>query len=517
MHQGFRSRVLSVLASVAAAAGVLATDRAEAQYSTDSLSPWMFWSTATDDVQVKIAKAPEGGQYVSYFSGPGYDVMLMRLDKTGAWAWPAPVVVEDRTLSSTVDYGMASDALGNAYVAFDGSNAGVSAIKVQSVGPTGAVRWTKTVTQSSTAYLANAHVCVASDGAVWVCHVQDKSTAVQRFDAATGTQTFASPILITEGTFNQLGADIQPSTAGGVIVSCVRYTTFSGAKTLRAHKFNVDGTRPWAAVGVFVFSTGSLQFGNFPTFLPDGSGGAYFCWYTTGPLQCWLQRVSDAGTVMYGVNGIAVTSTSTNERVSPSMTVGPDGRVYVFWSEHVPNSSIYGTFGQCFLKGVRQWGDLGAAIEPLSTIYSRTWATAGVAGNTVLCFYNDATSGTQDNNRCAALSPAGGVLWKKDIATSAGSKYRFVTNSAPDNGCVIAWQGGVTIGASDLFAARIDAKGTMGPPPAGITGDLNGDGAVNSVDIAILLSQWGGSGSADLSGNGIVASEDIAILLSNWT
>ena len=117
MHQGFRKRVLSLLASVAAAVGALAVDRAEAQYSADSLSPWMFWSTATDDVQVKIAKAPEGGQYVSYFSGPGYDVMLMRLDKTGAWAWAAPVVVEDRTLSSTVDYGMASDALGNAYVA----------------------------------------------------------------------------------------------------------------------------------------------------------------------------------------------------------------------------------------------------------------------------------------------------------------------------------------------------------------------------------------------------------------
>ena len=513
MTRGLRSLAVFALALV----GGVAADRAEAQYSTDPLNPWTFWSTATDDVQVKIAKGPDGSQYVSYFSGPGYDVMLMRLDKSGAWAWPAPVVVEDRTLSSTVDYGMASDALGNAYVAFDGSNAGVSAIKVQSVGPDGTVRWTKTVTQSATAYLANAHVCVASDGAVWVCHVQDKSTAVQRFDAATGAATFASPMLITEGTFNQLGADIQPSTAGGVIVSCVRYTTFTGAKTLRAHKFNVDGTRPWAAVGVFVFTTGSLQFGNFPTFQSDGSGGGYFCWYTTGPLQCWLQRVSDAGAVMYGTNGVAVTATSTNERVSPSMTVGPDGRVYVFWSEHVPNSSIYGTYGQCFLKGVRQWGDLGAAVEPLSATYSRTWATGGVAGNTILCFYDDSPSGAQDNTRCAALTAAGGVLWKKDIATNPGAKYRFVTNSTPDNGCVVAWQGGVTIGASDLLAARIDAKGVMGPPPAGITGDLNGDGAVNSVDIAILLDQWGGSGSADLSGNGVVGSEDIAILLSNWT
>ena len=454
---------------------------------------------------------------MSFFSGSGYDVLLTRLDKFGAPVWKAPVTVEDRTLSSTVDYGMASDSAGNAYVAFDGANAGIPAIKVQSVAPDGTVRWTSTVSQSATVYMANAHVCVASDGAVWVCHVQDKSTAVQRFDAATGSATFATPMLITEGTFNQLGADIQPSSGGAVIVSCVRYTTFNGAKTLRAHRFNADGSRPWAAVGTFVFSTGSLQFGNFPSFVSDGSGGAYFCWYTTGPLQCWLQRVNDAGAILYGTNGVAVTTTTTNERVSPSMTVGPDGRAYVFWSEHVPNSSVYGTYGQCFLKGVRQWGDLGAAIEPLSSTYSRTWATAGVAGNTVLCFYDDSPSATQDTIRCAALSSTGGVNWKKDLATNIGVKYRLASGRTQDSGCVLAWQGGTTLGASDIFASRIDDKGAIGPPSASVFGDLNGDGAVNAQDITIMLSQWGGPGSADIVPNGVVDAQDIAALLSAWT
>ena len=497
--------------------GLLVGGRAEAQYSTNSASPWAVWATSTDDVQVKIATAPNGGQYMSFFSGIGYDVMLVRLDKNGAWAWKAPVMVEDRTLSSTVDYGMTSDSLGNAYVAYDGANAGVPAIKVQSVAPDGTVRWTSTVTQSASAYLANAHVCVASDGAVWVCHVQDKSTAVQRFDAATGVATFASPMLITEGTFNQLAADIQPSSAGAVIVSCVRYTTFTGAKTLRAHKFNADGTRPWAAVGVFVFSTSSLQFGNFPTFLPDGSGGAYFCWYTTGPLQSRLQRINDAGALMYGTDGVAVTATTTNERVSPSMVVGPDGKAYVFWTDHVPTSSIYGVYGQCFVKGVRQWGDLGAPVEPLSSTYSRSWATAGVAGNTIVCFYVDSGSAVSDAIRCAGLSATGAVLWKTDVATDSGVKYRLASNTTTDNGCVLGWQGGATTGATDIFGARVDDNGTIGPPQTAVTGDLNGDAVVDASDLAILLSQWGGPGSGDLSGNGVVGAEDIAILLGNWS
>lgn len=499
------------------AACLLLAPAAVAQYSDTSGSPWAVWSTASDDVQVKLADAPGGGKYMSYFSGPGYDVMLMRLDKSGAWAWKAPVTVEDRTLSSTVDYGMASDAAGNAYVAYDGANAGVPAIKVQSIAPDGSVRWTATVTQSATVYLANAHVTVASDGAVWVCHVQDRSTAVQRFDAATGAPSFATPIVIAEGTFYQLGSDIQPSSGGAVIVACVRYTTFTGAKTLRAHRINADGTRPWAAVGTLVFSTGSLQFGNFPTFISDGSGGAYFCWYATGPLQSWVQRVNDAGAVMYGVNGVGVTLSTTNERVSPSMVLGPDGRLYAFWTEHVPNSSIYGVRGQCFSKGVRQWGDLGAAVEANSTVYSRAWATAGVAGSRVVCFYDDSPSGTQDNIRCAGMSAAGAVDWKTDVATNTGVKYRLASSGTGDSGCVLGWQGGATIGASDIFGARIDADGVIGPPPAGVFGDLNGDGIVAGADMTILLTQWGGPGSADLVADGVVDAFDLTALLSAWT
>jgi len=52
---------------------------------------------------------------------------------------------------------------------------------------------------------------------------------------------------------------------------------------------------------------------------------------------------------------------------------------------------------------------------------------------------------------------------------------------------------------------------------SGIPGDLNGDGIVNGADLAILLGQWGTSGSADLNGNGVVDGADIAILLGSWS
>jgi hypothetical protein len=49
------------------------------------------------------------------------------------------------------------------------------------------------------------------------------------------------------------------------------------------------------------------------------------------------------------------------------------------------------------------------------------------------------------------------------------------------------------------------------------TGDLNGDGSVDGIDLGILLGSWGGpAGPADLNGDGSVDGVDLGILLGNW-
>ena len=46
--------------------------------------------------------------------------------------------------------------------------------------------------------------------------------------------------------------------------------------------------------------------------------------------------------------------------------------------------------------------------------------------------------------------------------------------------------------------------------------DLNGDGAVNGGDLALLLNNWGGSGAGDIDGSGTVDGGDLARLLGSW-
>jgi len=59
-----------------------------------------------------------------------------------------------------------------------------------------------------------------------------------------------------------------------------------------------------------------------------------------------------------------------------------------------------------------------------------------------------------------------------------------------------------------------------GPPPLptpGTKGDLNSDGKVDVTDLGILLSNWGGGGSADINGDGVVDVVDLGVMLSDWS
>ena len=47
-------------------------------------------------------------------------------------------------------------------------------------------------------------------------------------------------------------------------------------------------------------------------------------------------------------------------------------------------------------------------------------------------------------------------------------------------------------------------------------GDLNLDGLIDGLDLALVLSNWGGSGIGDVNGSGTVDGVDLASLLSSW-
>jgi hypothetical protein len=249
-----------------------------------------------------------------------------------------------------------------------------------------------------------------------------------------------------------------------------------------------------------------------------------------------VQRIDAAGNILWGTNGAVVGTSSTGtfggtsstlNRTNPSAILGGDGRVYCSfraYSGSIAGIVWYGIGAQCFnlADGTTAWGADGVMVEDYApaqagVVYDRQVGVAlGFGAGVGVAYANYSTAGAA--NAVAARFNADGTLaWKTTIASNVSTKFRFNATGAPSDASVISWQGGPSAGSSsDIFCARVGSDGTLGAP-ASAPGDVNGDGAVNATDLALLLGQWGSSGSADLNHDGTVDANDLAIVLAGWT
>jgi len=501
----------------------MACANAAAQFTTDPNTPAVLAAGTNDQVQSKVVNIPTGGFYMSWYdnSTGGYDPWVQRYDANGIGLWPNKGVrVLDTNFSSTEDYGLTSDAAGNAVIVTRSDIGGLKII-AQAVSPSGVLLWgANGVTLSASSAVNAPKAGRAGDGAAVAGWTESSRAKVMRL-TPEGTAAWATAATISDGTATTFLSDLQPGDGGTVIASVVRYTTFTGAKTIQAQKFSSTGVAQWAATNVRVFTTGSLQFGNFPSFISDGEGGAIFSWYGTGPLQSYAQWVSPTGALRFGTNGAGVTATTTLERVSPTAAYDPTlRRVYVAWNEHVPNSSLYGSGGQSFSEdGTRLWGDTGVTFSPTATTYEETQARVAMLGEFPTFSSVRAPAYGSQTARAYSYDALGTPRWKTPVAlTGVGFVGRmvFMAASGTPAGVLAIWESGA-VGVTDLLGARLNTDGSLGLPS--VCGDLNGDGVVTGADLGLLLGAWGiANGSPyDLNHDGVIDGADLGLLLGCWT
>ena len=128
-------------------------------------------------------------------------------------------------------------------------------------------------------------------------------------------------------------------------MSFSRDTGFRSERYLYANKISASGKLLWGSGHEKVFTSGTLQLGNFPTFLYDGAGGAVFAWYTSDPaLQSFVQHINADRTEAFPHNGVAVSTNASQVRVEPSAAYNPQTKdIFVSWEEEdsVQSMSAY--------------------------------------------------------------------------------------------------------------------------------------------------------------------------------
>ncbi len=444
---------------------------ASAQWSNDPSANLVLSDRSGEQVQPKVAATDGGGAYVSWFDNAdgGYDVYLQRLDVDGVEQWAHNGIrVADRGFSSTQDYGLAVDTAGNALLTFRDDRGAFTRITAAKVSPAGAVIWEVPLT-SVPDFVAAPKIAGTTDGHAVVAWTQDVDVVVQKLDSTGAAQWGAGVTLPPSGSFLS-ASDLRASDSGTAIVSMVHGA--GGARHLWAQKLaSANGAPLWGAdpLPVYDAPAGSLQFGNFPDFVHDGSGGAVFSWYTSSPtLQCRVQRVSSAGVEFFAHNGVETATDATRVRASPAGSFNPaTEEIFVFWVEANAGQSQFGVFGQKLdAVGARRWTDDGKELVPLGPS-QMSFLHNAVLGDGALVTWIDSVAFGNDPIRGTRVDADGEFVWTPpltDLATDATGSSRLAGTLSSVGFGIYVWSDGAT-GAADILAQNLNPDGSLGLDP----------------------------------------------------
>jgi hypothetical protein len=477
-----------------------------------------------DQVQPKVLPLANGGWFLSWFDNNpnghppfGYDVYVQSLSAGGVERGQHDgLSVADLGLSSTQDYGLAVDSEGNGFVAFlddrEGANEQVTAAKVS---PSGVLLWRKLGVQltNDSSFHANPKITVTSDGNEVVGWISDSSVVLQKLDP-NGLPLWGSGVILSEARANYSLADLHGADNGSVIVSWVRDTGFSSPKLLLANKISSAGQLLWGAQHVKVYDAGSLQFGEFPYFIPDGSGGAVFSWYSNSPtLQCFAQHIRGDGSEAFPHNGSAASINTTNVRVSPSVSYRvATGETFLFWTEEDPNQVLNGVYGQKFAgTGARQWGQTGLPIVPLGPD-QQIFVESVQVGDGAMAFWVDEVNFGSDTLKAVRLDNSGNTVCSPfPVSSLSSGKSRLFAGINNSGLATVAWEDSRS-GDQNIYIQNVNDDCSLGYLPLQCS-DLRGARAScqgGNLQIGIgLIDQTHDGDTLTLEVNGI--NDDVPI------
>ena len=471
MRYGFRCAVAVFLSLTLASS-------AWAQWSSDPAKNLALANkgNGNDQVQPKVLPRSNDGWYVSWFdSDPkspppvGYDVYLQRLSPGGVEKFRHDgILIADLSNTSTEDYGLDADTEGNALLAFLDTREGASQqVTAAKISPSGKALWGKLgvqLTRGSTASNAAPKIAGSSDGDIVVAWTSNSNVVLQKLDA-NGHPLWGKGVVLSESGYNYSLADLHAADNGSVIVSWTRDQGFGSNIYLYANKLSANGRLLWGKGHVKVLDNGSLQFGNFPYFVPDGNGGAVFAWYTSSPaLQCFAQHILANGHEAFPHNGSAASTNTNNVRVSPAGSYrAATDEVFLFWTEEDSNQVLNGVYGQKFNgAGTRTWGDTGLQVVALGAD-QQIFVQNVQIGTGALVFWVDQVGFGDATIQATRLSREGKVVCQQfPVSSLPADKVRLSSDKVPSGLSAVAWEDDRS-GNNGIYIQNVNPDCSLGP------------------------------------------------------
>ncbi len=350
------------------------------------------------------------------------------------------------------------DGAGGAFIAWHDSRSGGYDVYVQRVGPDGTPLWTPNGVLVCNAASDQANTALVSDGAggvivVWHDFRTGGASAwdiyAQRLNASGVAQWFTNGLLINGASVNQVNPVAVSDGAGGAIVAWT--DNRNGTNDLYAQRISGAGVLQWNPIGVGITLASGDQ--GLPDLVSDGAGGAIVTWKEASTGYIAIQRVTAAGTTLWGVNGFAIDN-GYPEAVPRITTDGQGGAIVVFHKYGLEIRAIRVTWA-----GTRPWGSLGyVEFTTAGNQYFPSIASDGQGGAFVA--WSDYRSGNGDiyalrltADGATHMSPTG-VL----VCDAPGDQTDAVVASSGPNQAFVAWIDRRS-GQPDLYVQSLNPGG----------------------------------------------------------
>lgn len=239
----------------------------------------------------------------------------------------------------------------------------------------------------------------------------------------------------------------------------------------------------WTGGGLLVAPSDGAQ--QLVTAIPDGTGGIYIAWEEVrlGRAAIFAQRLSAAGTRAPGwpLEGARVCTTSRAAGLPPGLVHDGAGGAIISWlDDRAGAPSLRDVFAQRLSPdGTLQWGPDGVAVTSTTTAYSCFSSAADGLGGAIFAWQDQRYGYLHDHVFTQRMNAGGQRLWSTSgVSTNADTSVghlqwcpKVISDGA--GGAICAWTD-IRYGNDRraIFAQRINAGGTAQWADSGLAVDL---------------------------------------------
>ncbi|MFC2061800.1 gliding motility-associated C-terminal domain-containing protein [Elusimicrobiota bacterium] len=316
-------------------------------------------------------------------------------------------------------------------------------------------------------------ICLASGQTIWT----SGGVAV-----ATGTIAQDYPQIISDGSCgaimcwqDETGADID----------------------IYAQAVNSNGSMQWTLNGIIVSTMTDDQIK--PVIATDGSGGAIIAWWDKRSgtnYGVYAQRIDSSGDLLWDTEGVAAsTDTEINDVTSYNIgiTTGGYGSVILAWVDsRNENKDIYTQ--KISSAGEVLWGQNGLAVCSDTNMQDEPVIVSDTSGGAIIAWI-DIRNGEWDVY-CKRISSSGTAAWaeKQVFSNTNGDKAGHTPDIAMvedgAGGAIICWQEEDASDLYDIYALRVNSDGSFA---YGGTKQVVSDASGHQMESVIIRSQPAGT------------------------